>query len=60
MKKIPILDRKCPKCGFLTLAEFGDLEICYSSNKCDYFKKIKGINNEYIYDDREYRNREID
>lgn len=36
---IPILNRKCPKCGFLTLAKSGKYEYCMSSKLCDYSDK---------------------
>lgn len=35
----PILDRKCPKCGFLTLAKSGKYEYCMSSKSCAYSDK---------------------
>ena len=36
---IPILNKRCPKCGYLTLCECNNNIYCLCSNGCDYTNK---------------------
>ena len=40
----PILNKRCPKCGYLTLCECNNNIYCLCSNGCDYTDK-KNKNN---------------
>lgn len=37
----PILNKRCPKCGYLTLCECNNNIYCLCSNGCDYTDKKK-------------------
>ena len=36
---IPILNKRCPKCGYLTLCQCNNNIYCLCSNGCDYTNK---------------------
>ena len=45
----PILNKRCPKCGYLTLCQMNNNIYCLCNNGCDYTdKKIKNNDIKYI------------
>lgn len=45
---IPILNKRCPKCGYLTLCELNQYMYCLGNDGCDYCNKKK-INQKINY-----------
>ena len=40
---IPILNQRCPKCGYLTLCELENGVACLGNDGCRYYNNIKKI-----------------
>jgi len=36
---IPILDKRCPKCGYLTLCQLNNHMYCLGNDGCDYYNR---------------------
>lgn len=56
---IPILDERCPKCGYLTLCKCNNNIYCLGNDGCDYYTANKTITNLKINYNTEYTKQEI-